>query len=109
MTPLESLQAKLAGTQYEGNTALMQAYIDDATQLCINTLYPFSQQARPDALPDRYNSWIARAALEMISKIGAEGELQHDENGIKRYYSSSAVSPELLQELTPVGMVVTPS
>lgn len=106
MTPLENLQAKLAGTQYADNTALLQSYIDDATQLCKNTLYPFSQQMPPDTLPDRYNSWIVRAALEMISKMGGEGETEHSENGVTRYYSAGTVSKELLQELTPVGMVV---
>lgn len=107
MTVLENLQAKLSGTQYADNTDLLNAYIEDATDLCKNTLYPFSQQTPPDALPDKYNSWIARAALEMISKIGGEGETQHNENGVNRYYSGGTVSTELLQELTPIGQVLT--
>lgn len=104
MAALDLLKAKLVGTQYADNTDLLDAYIQDATDLCKNTLYPFSQQTPPDTLPDRYSSWIARAALEMISKIGGEGETEHSENGVTRYYSAGTVSKELLAELTPIGM-----
>lgn len=105
MTTIELLQAKLSGTAEGENTALLQAYIEDATALAIGIVYPFGQS---ETLPDNafYRSWVSRAALEMISKIGAEGQMSHGENGINRSYSGGTVSKELLAELTPKGKVM---
>lgn len=109
MTPLEMLQVELSGTQYADNTALLEQKVQLATDLCKSVLYPFSEQTPPDVLPDRYNSWIFRACMELISKMGAEGETEHSENGVTRYYGAGTLSPQLLQELTPIAKVVTPS
>jgi hypothetical protein len=40
-------------------------------------------------------------AVEMISKIGAEGQVAHAENNITREYASETISPSLLRMVVP--------
>ena len=56
---------------------------------------------------DKYNNLIYKMALYAITKIGAEGETSHQENGIYRTYQSSTDYPEdLLNQIIPyVGVV----
>ncbi len=56
---------------------------------------------------DKYNNLIYKMALYAITKIGAEGELSHQENGIYRTYQSSTDYPQdLLNQIIPIIGVV---
>lgn len=51
----------------------------------------------------KYNSLIVRLALSSISKMGAEGETSHSENGIGRTYQNAREYPDdLLNEIIPL-------
>lgn len=76
--------------------------LDDAEQIVLNRRYPFAGDC-PNAVPYRYRSVQYRIALELYAKRGAEGEIQHIENGVHRSYSSADVSPELLREIVPMA------
>ena len=43
-----------------------------------------------------------RMTVELFSKMGAEGQTAHDENGIKRTWEAGDVSPSLLRQIVPV-------
>ena len=45
--------------------------------------------------------------MDIYAKIGAEGEISHNENGVNRGYESSWISESLLQEVTPLAGRVT--
>jgi hypothetical protein len=42
-----------------------------------------------------------KMAMEMYSKLGAEGQLAHGENGINRTYNSSDFSLDLIRQISP--------
>ena len=49
---------------------------------------------------------ICAVAMELYSKLGAEGETAHSENGISRTYENGFVSSSLLKSVVPyVGSV----
>lgn len=106
MTKLEMLRARLDGEPIAENSELLNAYLEDAEAAAVNQLYPFGQS---DVLPDTafYRSWVVRAALEMISRAGAEGQTSHSENGISRTFSGATVSPELLSEIIPKAKAIS--
>lgn len=53
---------------------------------------------------EKYSSLIVQLALFSISKMGAEGETSHSENGISRGYSGGSSYPEsLLSEIKPLA------
>lgn len=52
---------------------------------------------------DLYNhiSTIAMAVVDMYSKMGAEGELSHTENGVSRKYESAYISSSIFIDVLP--------
>lgn len=62
--------------------------------------YPFGTQDR--ALPERYGGIVARIAVELYNKIGAEGQVGHSENGINRTWESSDDARALLEYIPSV-------
>lgn len=66
--------------------------------------YPYGEW--PDELEKRYLDLQFRCAMDLYNRIGAEGQLVHNENSINRTWESSWISESLLQEVTPVAKVV---
>ena len=84
---------------------LLLTYLEDAKGIVLNRRYPFGY---PDGteVPTKYETVQVKIALELISKMGAEGQVSHSENGISRGYESASVSPSLLAMIVPlVGSV----
>ena len=51
---------------------------------------------------EKYSNLIYKMALYAISKIGAEGETQHNENNINRVYASASDYPDdLINQIIP--------
>ena len=52
---------------------------------------------------EKYSNLICKMALYSLTKMGAEGETSHQENGINRVYQSANDYPDdLLNEITPL-------
>ena len=67
----------------------------------LNRRYPFGIPA--DAtVPAQYEHIQLQIALELFSKRGAEGQIEHTENGIGRKYESADISSTLLKRITPL-------
>ena len=58
-------------------------------------------------VPKQYDHIQLQIALELFAKRGAEGQTEHDENGIARKYESADISPTLLRRITPILGSVT--
>lgn len=61
----------------------------------------------PDELPmePRWNELQIQIALFLWNKQGAEGEKEHVENGVSRYYDNSDIPPALLNDVTPLAVI----
>lgn len=81
-------------------------YLDDAEALIMSKLYPFEGQANGKTMPSRYDNLQLRISCYWLEKRGAEGEIQHIENGIHRNYGSSDVPEQMLKEIVPFAKVV---
>ena len=80
--------------------------LEQAEGICLNRRYPFGspEGATLSALHEQIQ---IRIAVELFSKMGAEGQLSHSENGVSRTWEAGDVSPSLLKLITPcVGSVV---
>ena len=74
--------------------------------IVLNRRYPFGAPEGA-TVPRQYEHIQLQIALELFSKRGAEGQTEHDENGIARKYESADVSPTLLRRITPtLGSVI---
>lgn len=85
---------------------LLNFLLEQSEGIVLNKRYPFGIPA--DAtVPRQFEHIQIQIAVELFSKMGAEGQTVHDENGIKRTFESADVSPSLLKRIVPlVGSVM---
>lgn len=88
----------------EPNEAILEDCLESAKSAILARRYPYGDW--PKELESRYLDLQFRCAMDIYAKIGAEGELSHNENGINRGYESAWISELLLQEVTPIAKVV---
>lgn len=83
------------------DTELLFHLIEEAEEIVLNRRYPFGV---PDGamVETRYENTQIQIALELYSKMGAEGQTSHSENGISRSYEAADVSPSLLKRIVPL-------
>lgn len=84
------------------DTALLQAALDRAELIILNRRYPHGY---PDGtvMESRYKDVQISIALELINKMGSEGETGHGEAGVSRSYESAGVSESLLRQIVPLA------
>lgn len=102
MDNLERLKNR-TGSDDEG---LLSDLLISAKVAILNRRYPYKNLTAAECYEDypmeeKYYDLQYRLALDLYNKIGAEGELQHIENGIHRTYESSWMSAQLLLEVIP--------
>ena len=85
---------------------LLSELLNQAGAIVLNRRFPFGY---PDSseVPSQYERVQVSIALELFSKMGAEGETSHSENGISRTYEAGDVSPSLLKQIMPMCAGVT--
>ena len=79
---------------------LLLVLIEQAEGIVLNKRYPFGVPAGA-TVEARHEHIQIKIALELFSKMGAEGQIKHQENGIARDYEAADVSPSLLRHITP--------
>ena len=80
---------------------LLLYLLEQAEGIILNRRYPFGVPEGA-TLSVLHQQVQIRVAVELFSKMGAEGQTTHDENGIKRTWEAGDVSPSLLRQIVPV-------
>ena len=80
---------------------LLHELLEQAGTIVLNRRFPFGY---PDGMevPAQYERIQLSIAVELYSKMGAEGETGHSENGISRTYEAGDISPSLLKQIVPM-------
>ena len=85
---------------------LLLALIETAEGIVLSRRYPFGYP-EDTKIEARFEHIQIQIALELFSKMGAEGQTGHSENGISRSYEAADISPSLLKRITPIcGSVI---
>lgn len=79
----------------------LDVYLELAAQKILNRMYPFKDNYDGLEVPDRYVAIQLKIANYLIGKIGAEGQIQHIENGIHRNYGSADIPDGMMEEVVP--------
>ena len=84
------------------STDLLQTLLEQAEGIVLNRRYPFGS---PEGamVPVAYEHIQLQIAVELFTKMGAEGQTAHKENGVDRTYEAADVSPSLLRRIIPVA------
>ena len=85
---------------------LLHYLLEQSEAIVLNRRYPFGVPEGASLSPLHEQIQI-RVALEMFSKMGAEGQTSHQENGVYRSWEAADVSPSLLRQVIPVCGSVT--
>lgn len=83
------------------DTELLTLLVDQAEGIVLNKRYPFGVPAGV-TVPSVYEHIQLQIAVELFSKMGAEGQTAHSENGISRTFEAADVSPSLLRRIIPI-------
>ena len=79
--------------------ALVETYLELAKEAILNRRYP-SGYSEEEEIPRKYHMTQCKLAARYILRRGAEGERQHNENGINRIYGNTDDS-DILAEVVP--------
>lgn len=80
---------------------LLSVLVEQAEGIVLNRRYPFGIPEGA-TMPTQYEHIQLQISLELYSKMGAEGQTAHNENGISRTYEAADVSPSLLRRIIPI-------
>lgn len=80
---------------------VLSVYLDLAGDKILNRMYPYKTDYTGLEVPDRYVSVQLKVSAYGLLKRGAEGQIQHIENGIHRNYGSADIPEEMLREVVP--------
>lgn len=83
------------------DSELLAILVEQAEGIVLNRRYPFGPPEGA-TVPTQYEHIQLQIAVELFSKMGAEGQTAHNENGINRSYESADVSPSLLKRILPI-------
>jgi hypothetical protein len=85
---------------------LISYLLEQSEGIILNRRYPFGAPEGATLSPFHEQIQI-RIAVELFSKMGAEGQVMHIENGVHRTWEAADVSPSLLRQIIPVcGSVI---
>lgn len=94
----------------EDSDEVLSVYLDLAAHKIINRLYQFPDDYTYDDpsvdVPDRYVAIQLNISCYMLNKRGAEGEIQHIENGIHRNYGAADIPDGMLKDVVPFARVI---
>lgn len=85
---------------------ILEVYLEVAAQKILNRMYPYKLDYDGIEVPDRYAMIQLNIAVYMLNKRGAEGEIQHIENGIHRNYGSSDIPDSFLKDVLPYAQAI---
>lgn len=91
----------------EDSTAILSLYLDMAGQKILNRMYPYKESYDGMDVPDRYAMAQLKIASYMLNKRGAEGQIQHIENGTRQEWGAADIPDGMLEEIVPFCQVIS--
>jgi len=82
----------------ENDDSVIEIYLNVAERKIIEKAFPFDPEAE---MPTRYEFLQCEICAYLLNKRGAEGQTEHNENGIDRTYESASVPDSMLKAVVP--------
>lgn len=102
----EEMTVMLADMVGDDDSLVLSTYLNAAGEAIINRVYPYAKDDEELTVPRKYHGLQVEIAAYMINKRGAEGQIQHIENGIHRNYGSADIPDDMLSRIVPyVGVI----
>lgn len=98
---LQRLRILIDDSSEKENLDVLSVYLDMAGAKILERLYPYKENWDDLEVPDKYVMLQLKIATYMLNKRGAEGQIQHIENGVHRNYGDADVPESMLASVTP--------
>lgn len=85
----------------ETDPYILETYLEIAGQKILNRMYPYKESYEGLEVPDRYVGIQLKISGYLLAKRGAEGQIQHIENGIHRNWGASDIPDEMVADIVP--------
>ena len=106
MTDNDKLTLLISKDNAEESQEALSAALLTAKYAILSRAYPYVADIESVAFPTRYDMLQVDIANVLIKKAGADGQLEHSENGIARVYESADIPQSMLMPVIPhVGVI----
>jgi hypothetical protein len=102
----EMLRALIGDDGRKEDSDVLSVYLEMAKAKILERLYPFKDSWDDVEVPDKYVMLQLKIATYMLNKRGAEGQIQHIENGVHRNYGDADVPESMLSDLVPFAQAI---
>lgn len=95
---------RMLGPEDDTDESILEVYLNMAGHKVLNKMYQFPEfweDYEGLEVPDRYAMTQLNIACYLLNKRGAEGQIQHIENGIHRNYGAADVPDGMLENVLP--------
>lgn len=99
MTESEKVTTLKAMVGSSDTDEVLSTYLKIAERKILAKAYPYNEDI--DEVPSKYQFLQCEVAAYLLNKRGAEGQIQHSENGISRIYENADVPESLLKVVVP--------
>ena len=103
---IEMLRALIGDTNSKEDSGVLSVYLEMAGAKILERLYPYRETWEDLEVPDKYSMLQLKIATYLLNKRGAEGQIQHIENGIHRNYGDADIPENMLSDLVPFAQVI---
>lgn len=103
---VERLRDMIEDEDLEEDYTKLTLYLDIARSKILNRMYPFRHDWSGLKVPDRYEAIQLKIAAYLMNKRGAEGEIQHIENGTHRNYGDADIPESMLNDIVPFAQAI---
>lgn len=97
----EKLRILIDDSSDKEDSGTLSVYLDMAGAKILERMYPFRESWDNLQVPDKYAMLQLKIAAYMLNKRGAEGQVQHIENGVHRNYGDADVPESMLASVAP--------
>ena len=103
---IEMLRTLIGDSGRKEDQGVLSVYLEMAGAKILERLYPYRENWDDLTVPDKYSMMQLKIATYMLNKRGAEGQIQHIENGIHRNYGDADVPDNMLADLVPFAQAI---
>lgn len=98
---IEMLRTLIDDSGMKEDQGTLSVYLEMAGAKILERLYPYRENWDGLKVPDKYSMLQLKIATYMLNKRGAEGQIQHIENGIHRNYGDADIPESMLASVAP--------
>lgn len=102
----DMLRVLIGDSKGKEDQSVLSVYLAMAGAKILERLYPYRENWDDLQVPEKYTMLQLKIASYMLNKRGAEGQIQHIENGVHRNYGDADIPENMLSDLVPFAQAI---